>query len=161
MAIPTTLQSAAVGTAYYNLVIAIQAANPIQSQSYSTIFNLVNLTAGLISALDAYIAPLADAAITTDDLGTLVAAQNTRATFYQFQLALQSLLGSGYNTPILTNSAVNLYQVASQYYPQYDVVEAAVAICQANKLKSMFVEAGSELVLPTIFGTDVYGTNTD
>jgi hypothetical protein len=161
MPLTTAAQSNLVATTYAALIAAVSAANPLRSQTYATIFNIANLCGAFNSALAAYIVPLSESAASPSDLALLVAAQSTLATFTQFQTSILTLLGSGQNRPIVINSATNLLMIASQYYPQYDPVETAIALCQANGLTSFFITVTpTSIILPTIFGSNVFGVNT-
>lgn len=130
---------------------ALAAATPLKSQTVATILSLINTVSVAIQELNDFVGPLEDTAVLEADLERLNQSLIALQGFGLLNRNLQQLVGISESNQVLQGFVGSLFDVASQYYPNADIAEAATAVAQANSLLDLFVYDPTDLQLPALF----------
>jgi hypothetical protein len=143
--------SASVLTANANATSLLLNAYPLKLQPLTTILKIISAVNVLLTALQAYTAPLQQNAVLEADLARLEASLRALDAFSLLMTNLQQLLGQSATATQVTISSGDLFSIAAQYYPGQDVATVAASLAGANGLSDYFITTPMTLVLPPVF----------
>jgi len=131
---------------------AIQAAYPLGNAAYLEILAIVELVKAVIASTQIFVGPLEATATSETDLTTLSNMFNAMQAWGVVLANLVLLLGQSPSPTTFTAQAgSNLFDVASQFYPNADLPTAVAALAAANNMTDNFIYAPTQLVIPPLF----------
>lgn len=130
---------------------ALAAATPLKNQTVATILSLINTVSVAIQELTDFVGPLEDTAVLEVDLERLNQSLIALQGFGLLNRNLEQLVGVSESNQVIQGFVGSLFDIASQYYPNADIADAANAVAQANSLVDLFVDVPQDLQLPALF----------